>query len=110
MTEKLLGKIRSAKLGFGGYQDAMFGLSLDFDLNGSGIGTFISGGWTGERSEYARWTEEDRSKLQSELIVKLMKILKAAKVDDVIKLKNIPVEVIIENQSLKDWRILTEVL
>ena len=38
------------------------------------------------------------------------KYLKEAKVSSVDKLKGIPVEVTFENNTIKSWRILTEVL
>jgi hypothetical protein len=38
------------------------------------------------------------------------KLLKEAKVDSVDKLKGKPVEVTFEGNTLKSWRILTEVL
>lgn len=110
MTEKVLGKIKHARFGFGGYQDAMFGLSLSFSMNGSGINDFINGGWSMPITEHTKWTEEDRGKQQAVLCTRLIKILNEAKVNDVTKLVGIPVEVEIENMSLKSWRILTEVI
>jgi len=38
------------------------------------------------------------------------KLLKEAKVDNVDKLKGIPVEVTFDGMMLKEWRVLTEVL
>lgn len=84
-----LGKISSVKLGFGGYQDVQFGLSLTFEMPGSGVQTFI----TGENT-----------------LLKIEFLLKSAKIDDLQKLKNIPVQITFENSVLKSWRILTEVL
>lgn len=110
VIEKRLGKIENVKFGMGGYQDAMIGLSLTFSMQGSGVNTFISGGWTMERPEQARWTEQDREKQQATLVQKITSFLNEAKVDDVYKLKNIPVEVTLEGNVLKDWRILKEVL
>ena len=40
----------------------------------------------------------------------LSKLLNDAKVDSVDKLKGIPVEVTLEDNTLKEWRVLTEVL
>lgn len=109
MTEKLLGKIEKVYFGDGGYQGAQFGLTLCFYMSGSGITAFVNGGWK-ERPESAQWTEQDRAIQQSNLCMKIIEILKKAKVDDVYKLKNIPVEVIVENGCLISWRVLEEVL
>lgn len=110
MTEKYLGKISSVSFGKGGYQDCMFGLTLSFEMSGGGISAFINGGWTLERSPDAKWTEEDRSRQQAEMVKKMIQIMKDAKVDEVYKLKGIPVEVTVENMTFKDFRILKEVL
>lgn len=113
MNNRELGKISKVYFGTGGYQDCMFGLTLTFEGKGWGVGEFISGGWDVERmprSEYAQWTEEDREKLMVAMCRRISKLLSEAGVDDVSKLKGIPVEVIFENNTLKDWRILTEVL
>lgn len=110
---KELGKIQSVRFGHGGYQDAMIGLSLTFGGEGWGVGAFINGGWdaaTMKRSEHAKWTEAERTAQQAELVVKISELLKAAKVNDVSKLLNIPVECTFDGNMLKDWRILTEVL
>jgi len=40
----------------------------------------------------------------------LSKLLNDAKVDSVDKLKGIPVEVTLEDNTLKEWRVLIEVL
>lgn len=110
MTEKVLGKISSVQFGLGGYQDAMLGLSISFDMKGSGVATFVSGGWILERTERTKWTEEDRVRQQSELCTKIISILRQANVNDVYKLRGMPVEITLESNSLVDWRILTEVL
>lgn len=110
--EKVLGKIQSAYFGIGGYQDAMIGLHLSFSMQSSGIGTTISA-WDSERikwSEHCKWSESDRDKNYSEIVRKVSLYLSQAKVDRVEKLKNVPVEITIDGNSLKDWRILTEVI
>jgi hypothetical protein len=115
MIEKKLGKIESVKFGHVGYQDAMLGLDLTFSFNGGGIGT---GGLKGltwdpeliECTKYSKWTEEDRDFHFAEHMRYISKLLNDAKVNDVYKLKGIPVEITIENRTFKDFRVLTEVL
>ena len=110
--EKRLGKITSVRFGLGGYQDACLGLSVSLGDGSWGVGDF-KGTWDAEsikRSEYAKWTEEDRSKGYDETMRFLSKLLKEAKVDSVDKLKDVPVEVTFDGNVLKEWRILTEVI
>jgi hypothetical protein len=108
-----LGRITHIKLGYGGYQDAMFGLDITFQGKGWGVATFIPAGWKDAykpEGDHHKWTEEDRTILRAELCKKIDIILDSAKVNDINKLVGIPVEVIFENQTLKDWRVLEEVL
>lgn len=63
-----------------------------------------------EHSERCQWTEESRSKSLDEICRRLSKILNEAKVTDVSNLVGIPVEVTLDGNSFKDFRILTEVL
>jgi hypothetical protein len=109
---KELGKIVSAKFGFGGYQEAMFGLSLEFRMGiAGGCGTFINGGWNNSiKSDECKWTEPERSKMKVEMCDKIQKILTDAKVSSVDELVNVPVELVFEDGMLKDWRVLNEVL
>jgi hypothetical protein len=110
--EKKLGKIESVRFGHGGYQDACIGLSVTLGNGSWGVSDF-KGTWDPEmitRSEYTKWTEEDRDKNLVEAVRYVSKLLKDAKVDSVDKLKGIPVEVTFESMSLKEWRILTEVI
>lgn len=109
MTEKRLGKITRATFGFGGYQDAMIGLNLEFGGDGWGVGTF-HGAWGNKRSQHTKWTEEDRIKQLGETCLKLRDLLIDAKENNVNGLIGTPVEVEFEGNCLKDYRILTEVL
>lgn len=109
MNEKRLGQIKVASFGFGGYQDAMIGLSLAFGSEGWGVSTF-HGAWGVKRSEYCKWSEEDRVKQLGEACLKLRDLLEQAKVRSVEDLIGIPVEIEFEGNCLKDYRILTEVL
>lgn len=110
--EKKLGKIESVRFGHGGYQDAMLGLSVTLSASGWGVNDF-KGNWDAELikcTENTKWTEEDRDKGYSDTMRFVSKLLKEAKVDNVSKLKGVPVECSFEGTMLKEWRILTEVL
>jgi hypothetical protein len=109
MTEKLLMKITHAELGFGGYQDAEFGVRFNFSGRYSSIGTF-KGHWAGKRSEYAKWTEQDRDKVFSDTMHWVSELLVQAKKSSLSELVGVPVEVEIENNTFKSFRILTEVI
>lgn len=108
-TEIRLGKIRSIELGYGGYQDAQFGITIDFEGDGWGVGTFV-GHWSFEPDKYCKWTNEDRLKVFADVMVKAKDWISAAKKTSLSQLKNVPVEITLEDFALKSWRILTEVL
>lgn len=108
MMNKELGKITSVHFGFGGYQDAMFGIS--FGLGGDSWGVSDFWGEWAERPEYAKWTIEDQNKKFAEVTKKIHQLLLDAKVETIDKLKNKPIEVTFDGTALKSWRILTEVL
>ena len=104
-----LGKIQRASFGYGGYQDAQFGVS--FTLGGEfwGVGDF-RGGWGMEPSEHAKWTAEENNKVISEACVWLRDILKAAKKQHIAELIGVPIEATFDGLKLSSWRVLTEVL
>lgn len=109
---KELGKISSVSFGHGGYQDVQIGLSVSLEMGGAGVSDF-KGNWSPSFIKWSptcKWTEADRDAGFAELVRYIDKLLKQAKVSDVSKLKGIPVEVTIEGNTLKSWRILTEVL
>lgn len=108
MIRKELGKIRNISFGYGGYQDAMLGVSVTLVADGWGVGDY-RGTWA-ERSEYAKWTVEDQMRIFAETCIWIRDLLKAAKVQTIDQLKGIPVEVTFEGNVLQSWRILTEVL
>ena len=112
MSETVLGKIESVRFGRVGYQEAFFGIDIAFSMRGSGICGGIYGGWSVmiDRSEHCKWTEADRDRQNAEMCRKVDKILGEAGVQHVADLKGKPVEITIERGTLKDWRILTEVL
>lgn len=109
MERKELGRIQKASFGWGGYQDVMIGVT--FQLGGEGWGIADHRGmWGTERSDTARWSEENRLTQLGEVCMWLGGILRAAKKTDVEKLVGTPVEVIFDGNKLVSWRVLTEVL
>ena len=109
MTGKILGKITKAEYGMVGDYPFLFGLQLYFNL---GDGTSIGCGsrYTINIGEACKWTTEERQRGITESVDKVHKILKDAKVNYVSELKGVPVEVEIEKNTFKSFRILTEVL
>ena len=109
MTEKILGKITSAEYGIVRDYPFLFGLQLYFSL---GDGTSIGCGsrYTINIGEECKWTTEERQLGITKSVDEVHKILKDAKVDYVSKLVGKPVEVEIEKNTFKSFRILTEVL
>lgn len=110
--EKQIGKINLLKIGMGGYQDAMFGVSVDLNGPGWGVSDF-KGFWSPSRmprSEHAQWTEDDRKDSIAGTFYWLDRLMKDANVSDANKLVGKPVEATFENGRLVSWRILTEVL
>lgn len=110
--DKRLGKIKSVRFGYAGYQEAMMGLRLEIGGDCWGVGADITGGWCNhiEITKHTKWTEESRNKERAELVEKIDTLLSEAKVDDVYKLEGVPVEVDFDRGMLRDWRILTEVI
>ena len=110
--EKRLGKIESVHFGLGGYQGAMLGIHVTLSNGSWGVGD-SRGQWDAEQiscSEHSKWSESDRDVWYAEIMRYVSKLLKDAKVDSVDKLKGKPVEVTFNGNSLKERRILTEVL
>lgn len=109
MQEKQLGKIDFAE--FGTIKDYPFliGLQLGFQL---GDKTWIGNGvrYTVNINPDWKLGPEKRMIAVTQTIEFINDILKAAKVNYVSELINKPVEVTIENNTFKDFRILTEVL
>lgn len=109
MTGKLLGKISNVRFGFIPDYPFLFGLDLTFKLSdSSGIGT--GGKYTVNISEACKWSEEERNAALIDMINQVIKIMKDAKITNISDLKNKPVEVTINQNIFKDFRILTEVL
>jgi len=113
MNEKVLGKITSVSFGYGGYNDAMMALNLTFEGPGFVTTWAITGGWAPsiiEWTDRCKWTEEERLKQQADMVCQIDKLLKDAKINSINELKNKPVELEFEKNTLKSWRILKEVL
>lgn len=109
MEDKWLGKISSAKFGYGGYQDAMMGAW--FSLSGDGLGIQDGKGmWASKPGVGAKWTEEDQIKEWGLMVKYVLDLMRQAKVKNFKDLVGIPVEVELDGNMLKSWRILTEVL
>lgn len=110
--DNTLGKIKSIKFGYGGYQDTILGFTIE--LGGESWGTAVFfGTWdpeTVKRSEHTRWSEEDRTKGLADASRKISALLKEAKVNDMSQLVGKPIKAEFDGNMLKDWRILTEVL
>lgn len=103
------GKIEHISLGFGGYQDAQFGLTVNLGGKGWAVGDF-KGYWGFNPDKRCKWTIEDQAKAFKDVMFLILKLLKEANVNDLYQLKGKPVAVIMENNTLKSWRLLTEVL
>ena len=109
MERKELGCIQHASFGWGGYDDAMIGLSITLGGEAWGCGDF-KGAWGIERSNYAKWSEEDRLRELGEACMFLRDLLRTAGVKTVGDLIGIPIEATFEGNLLKSWRVLGEVL
>ena len=109
MTGKILGKIDFAEYGTVRDYPFLIGLQLGFKL-GDGTGAMDGGSNTINISKECRWEESEREAAVTVSVEKVYQILKDAKVNYVSQLVNKPVEVTIDKNCFKDFRILTEVL
>lgn len=89
----------------------MIGLNLTFAGKGWGVGYF-KGFWGADtkRSDYAKWTEAERRDQWAGAVEKLSEALTLAKKNHVGELVGVPVEVTTDGGTLKEWRVLTEVI
>lgn len=111
MSYDCLGKIQEVKLGSGGYQDAMFGVTFVLGSDGWGVHDFW-GAWD-SYSPSAKYSKADWDKSHAEAYMKLQKLMKEAKVDDLNKLKGKPIRAYFDSAmggKLLKWEILKEVL
>lgn len=109
MTGKILGKITSAEYGMHRDYPFLFGLQLHFSL-GDGTSIGCGGKYTINIGKAYKWTTEKRQLGITESVDEVHKILEDAKVNFVSELIGKPVEVEIEKNIFKSFRILTEVL
>lgn len=109
MTTKELGKIKSIHFGYGGYQDAQYGVSFVLGGSGWGVSDFW-GHWGTKRIGSEKWSEESRITSLGEVAMRLKALLDDAKVQHLDELKGVAVEVIFTDMKLTSWRILKEVL
>jgi len=109
--QKKLMKIESIKLGYGGYQDAMFGLTVVFAGQDCGC-TDFNGFWsqTTKCTDNSKWDEIDRSSQFDVVMRQIDQLLINAKKRSLNDLINVPVEVVFLDSRLESWRILTEVI
>lgn len=109
MTGKILGKIDFAEYGTVRDYPFLIGLQLGFKL-GNGTGVMDGGSNTINISKECRWEESEREAAVTVSVEKVYQVLEDAKVNYVSQLVNKPVEVTIDKNCFKDFRILTEVL
>ena len=109
MVEKMLGKITFAEFGKIPDYPFLIGLQLGFEMGGCSV--MDGGTYTVNISKECKWEfPEDRAHAITARVEKINEILTAAKVNNISQLKGKPVEVTLENNIFKDFRILTEVL
>ena len=109
MTGKILGKINFAEYGTIRDYPFLIGLQLGFKLADSS-GIMDGGSNTVNITKECRWEKSERESAITVSVEKVYQILKDAKVNYVSELVNKPVEVTIDKNCFKDFRILTEVL
>jgi hypothetical protein len=100
---KELGKIEKCFIGFGGYQDAMFGMTFILTTNQGSIQDFINSGFVDSK-------KINTSDIKVKLVDSMIQLLSEAKVNYFNELINKPVELTLDQNKLVSWRILTEVL
>lgn len=106
---KELGKIERFEIGLGGYDGAMFGMSVTLSGKGWGVQDF-DGTWSHKPDEHHKWTEQDQIEHWGKMCRRVVDLMRQAKVQTAQELVGIPVEVTFENLKLHSWRILEEVL
>lgn len=116
MANEQLAHIASVRLGRGGYQDAMFGVSFTFRSGSMGVGDFWGfWDWSTPVSERAQWNEADRIALVAEWVERLAHVMRLAQKEEVHDLVGVPVALSFERGpvlggQLTSWRVLTEVI
>lgn len=110
MEEKVLGKISWAEFGTVKDFPFLFGLQLRFSMKGCGVGDGSKYTVNVEPSCKAWSTPKERTTTITQYMEKVDIILGEAGVNYVSELVGKPVEIVLENNTFKDFRILTEVL
>lgn len=108
MITKELGKITFAEFGTVIDYPFLIGLQLCFKLEYGEIGD--SGNYIVNINPKCKWEGLNREETIAKSIEEVNRISEDAKVNYVSELLNKPVEVTMENNTFKDFRILTEVL
>lgn len=107
---KMLGKIESAEFGVVYDYPFLMGLQLCFKLGNDGI-VGDGGKYAVNMSDSCKWnSEKEKGEAMTLAMSQVYKLLNNAKVKNVSDLVNIPVEVTLDGNMFKDFRILTEVL
>jgi hypothetical protein len=113
-VEKLLGKIKCAEFGLGGYQGLQFGLWLDLESESKkwNVSTSISGSWSMmmEITKDTEWTDVTRDCDHLIMCKKVTELLSSARINHISQLINKPIEANFDGGKLMNWRILDEVL
>lgn len=104
-----LGSIQKITFGWGGYQDACIGLSITLGGKAWGCGDF-KGAWGTDRSEFTKWSEDDRLRQLGEACMFLRDLLVKAKKQTVDQLHGTPIEATFDGNKLVSWRVLEEVI
>ena len=108
---KELGKIKDIYIGYGGYQEGLFGLIIELKSTSGNVCDF-KGTWSLDIdcSGKCKWTEEDRSEQFADVMRFTNKIMMQAKKTKLEHMKGVPIEATFDGMKLQDWRILTEVI
>lgn len=107
--ESKLGKIKKARFGAGGYQEAMIGITFDLESDGWSVGDFW-GYWSTERGPSTQWTEEQRQSSLGETVMRINALLNDAKKSSIDQLAGTPIRVFFDGMKLTRWEVLKEVL
>ena len=106
--EKRLGKVDFAEYGTIRDYPFLIGLQLGFSMGGCGV--MDGGRYTVNITHECRWGENERLEAVTKSVEDVHKILNDAKVNYVSELVGKPVEVTLDSNCFKEFRILTEVL
>ncbi len=108
MTNKFLGKIISAEFGRVEERPFLIGLQLVFKIDPYTVND--GGKYCVNISKDCRWGDDSRVEIITQYVEYVAQVLKDANCNYVSELVNKPVEVTVEGNTFKDFRILTEVI